>query len=284
MVRRLVGLAALVASVFALGAPPAAAYSHPPTFYVALGDSLAAGYQPDPAIGRDQGYVSRIHRALGRGVQLRNLGCDGANTTTLLAGSAACPSQVAQAERFLRDHRGRIRLITIDIGGNDVARCVRAGAIDQGCALSALGTVATNLGETARRLRAAAPRVQIVGMTYYDPYVAAWLSGPAGQAVARQSVDLTVLLNQILTGVYTAADIRVADVAGAFATTDLTTAAELPGVGTVPLAVARVCTWTWMCVPGRNPDIHATSAGYEVIADAYLAQLRGYPQPAVAGR
>ena len=170
------------------------------------------------------------------------------------APTGTASSQLAAAERFLRRHRGEIRLITIDIGGNDVSRLRRAAARSTRrapCPHSA--PVATNLGQTVQRLRAAAPGVRIVAMTYYDPYLAAWLSGPAGQAVARQSLQLTVLLNQILTGVYTAADIRVADVAGAFATTDLTTTAELPGVGTVPLAVARICTWTWMCVPGRTP-------------------------------
>jgi hypothetical protein len=58
---------------------------------------------------------------------------------------------------------------------------------------------------------------------------------------------------------------RVADVAGAFGATDLTTPAEQPGV-------ARICTWISMCVPGPSPDIHPTTAGYEVIATAYLAQ------------
>jgi hypothetical protein len=45
-------------------------------------------------------------------------------------------------------------------------------------------------------------------------------------------------------------------------------------VGTVPLAVARICIWTWMCVRGRTPDIHPATAGYEVIATAYLAQTK----------
>jgi hypothetical protein len=47
---------------------------------------------------------------------------------------------------------------------------------------------------------------------------------------------------------------RVADVAGAFGATDLTTPAEQPGV-------ARIRTWIWMCVPGPSPDIHPTTAG-----------------------
>jgi hypothetical protein len=33
--------------------------------------------------------------------------------------------------------------------------------------------------------------------------------------------------------------------------------------------------WTWMCVPGRSPDIHPTTTGYQVIADAYLAKISG---------
>ena len=282
MVRRLVGIAVVVASMLALGVPSASAYIRPSSYYLALGDSLAAGYQPDPTISRDEGYVTWVYDGLAsrdRRLTLRNLGCDGATTTTLLSGGGGCAydgaaSQLAAAEQFLRQRPRQIRLVTIDIGGNDINRCAAGGAIDQTCALTAVGTIATNMGQIVRRLRAAAPGVRIVGMTYYDPYLAAWLNGPTGQAVARQSLQLTMLLNQMLTGVYTAADMRVADVEGAFATTDLTTPAELPGVGTVPLAVARICTWTWMCVPGRTPDIHPTTAGYEAIAAAYLAQTR----------
>jgi lysophospholipase L1-like esterase len=275
MLRRILGLGLVALSVLTLGATPVTERS----YYVALGDSLAAGYQPDPAIGPDEGYVPRIHRELGRRVQLRNFACGGATTATLLSGGGCAypgaESQLAAAERFLRLHRDRVRLVTIDIGGNDVNGCVRGTAIDQACVLSAVGTAAENLGQIVRRLRAAAPRARIVGMTYYDPYLASWLAGPAGQAVARQSVQLTVLLNGVLTGVFTAAGVRVADVAGAFATTDLTTAAPLPGGGEGPLAVARICAWTWMCPgTGRPPDIHATSAGYAVIAEAFLTAAR----------
>jgi lysophospholipase L1-like esterase len=279
MLRRIVGLSAVVATVLAVAAPQASAHPRPSSYYVALGDSLAAGYQPDPAIGRDQGYVGRIHRALGHGLKLQNFGCDGATTTTLLSGGGGCTygtasSQLEAAERFLRRNRHQIRVVTIDIGANDVNRCGASGTIDQACALTALGTMSTNLGQIVSRLRDAAPGVRIVGMTYYNPYLAGWLRGPAGQAVVQQSLPMSALLNQILTGVYTAGEVRVADVAAAFASTDLTTTAELPGVGTVPLAVARICTWTWMCVPGRNPDIHPTSAGYQIIANAYLTQIK----------
>lgn len=271
MVRRILRLAVAVACLLAVATAPAAASAR--SYYLALGDSLATGYQPDPAISPDEGYVARVHRALNHGLILENLACNGATTATLLSGGGACAydgadSQLDAAESFLRRHR--VRLITIDIGGNDVNRCAAGDTIDQSCVVAAVGTVAVNLGQIVRRLRAAAPGVRIIGMTYYDPYLAAWLRGPAGQAVARQSLALTTLLNDVLTGVYTAGDVRVADVATAFATTDLSTPAELPGVGTVPLAVARICTWTWMCAPGRPADIHPTSAGYAEIAEAFL--------------
>jgi lysophospholipase L1-like esterase len=282
MVPRIAGLAVAVLALLSLGGSPPTSAARA-SYYLALGDSLAAGYQPDPTIGRDEGYVARLHRALAgdrasrHGLVLHNLGCDGATTTTLLSGGGGCDyhadSQLAAAERFLRGHLHLVRLITVDIGANDVNRCAAGGTIDQPCVLTALGTVAGNLGSVVQRLRAAAPGVRIVGMTYYDPYHSAWLRGPAGEATARQSLLLTTLLNRILTGVYTAAGIRVADVAGAFATDDLTTTASLPDGRVVPLAVARVCRWTWMCVPGRAPDIHPTSSGYQVIAGAFLAEL-----------
>jgi lysophospholipase L1-like esterase len=274
MVRRILGLMVAVTSTLALAAPAAADAR---SYYLALGDSLAAGYQPDPTISRDEGYVAQIHRALDHRLLLENVACDGATTTTLLTGGGGCTyrdgaSQLAAAESFLRRHR--VALVTIDIGGNDVNHCVSGGTIDQACVLAAVGTAAANLGEIVRRLRAAAPHARIVGMTYYDPYLAAWLQGTPGQALARQSLVLNTLFDQVLTGVYAAADVRVADVATAFATSDLSTPAELPGVGTVPLAVARICTWTWMCVPGRPPDIHPTSTGYAQIAQAFLAEVR----------
>jgi len=36
------------------------------------------------------------------------------------------------------------------------------------------------------RLQAAAPRVRVVGMTYYLPGLAEWLDGTAGQVIAAE--------------------------------------------------------------------------------------------------
>ncbi len=55
-------------------------------------------------------------------------------------------------------------------------------------------------------------------MTYYDPFLAAWLTGPAGQAAARQSVQITQTLNGLESFEYTVFGVRVAPVASAFDT------------------------------------------------------------------
>jgi lysophospholipase L1-like esterase len=56
----------------------------------------------------------------------------------------------------------------------------------------------------------------------------------------------------------------------ALITADFSDTAPLPGVGTVPLNVARICGWTWMCAPAPvGPNIHANAAGYQQIAAAF---------------
>ena len=110
----------------------------------------------------------------------------------------------------------------------------------------------------------------ITGMNLYDPFLADFLTGSAGQAVAAQSVNLDVAFNSLLGASFGAFGIPVADVQTAFSTTDFTDTATLPGIGTVPLNVARICEWTWMCAPAPiGPNIHANPDGYQVIAVAF---------------
>jgi hypothetical protein len=68
----------------------------------------------------------------------------------------------------------------------------------------------------------------------------------------------------MLEQIYEAAGDPVADVESAFSTTVTT-----PVVG-IPLDVLRICQWTWMCAAAPlGPNIHANSAGYGVIAQAF---------------
>lgn len=274
-------LAALLSAVLlAAGGAVASASAATPktTYYVSLGDSLAKGYMPGMG-DTDQGYTDRLFTALKAkdpSLQHVKLGCSGATTTTLLNGGGACTypegTQLAAAERFLRAHRGQVRYLTLDIGANDVARCASATGIDMTCASASLHTVGDNLAKILPRLRTAGgPKVQYAGMTYYDPFLAAWLTGPQGQQLAQLSVFVQELLNGIISFGLRRQDFAVADVATAFSTRSFTPTVPLPGVGEVPLNVARICQWTFMCL---KRDIHANPTGYQVLADTFAAVLK----------
>jgi lysophospholipase L1-like esterase len=209
-------------------------------------------------------------------LQLNNLGCPGETSGTMISGGICSypkGNQLDEAVHFLRSHPLRVKLITIDIGANDVDGCLSGGTIDQTCINNGLQAIAKNLTKIVVRLRLVAPFVKIVGMNYYDPFLAAYLQGPSGPALAQQSLSLGTTLNNELAAIYHLGGFKVADVAGAFSTDDFTTMVPLaPGV-TVPLDVARICQWTWMCTVPPGPDIHANAAGYAVMAQAFAAQL-----------
>jgi lysophospholipase L1-like esterase len=115
-------------------------------------------------------------------------------------------------------------------------------------------------------------------MNLYDPFLSDYLTGAAGQAAATESVTLTGQVNQVLAASDKAFGVRTADVQDAFSTADFTDTATLPGVGTVPLNVARICGWTRMCAPSPvGPNIHANPAGYEVIAAAFEPAIGEFP-------
>jgi hypothetical protein len=111
-------------------------------------------------------------------------------------------------------------------------------------------------------------------MNYYNPYLAAWPQGEAGQAQARLTNQLALAFNGALEQAYAAAGVPVADVETAFATTDFDTQVEVPGLGTLPRNVATVCRLTWMCQPPpARPNIHANTDGYHVIAVEFQRTL-----------
>ena len=290
------GVATLVGLVMAVvaaltsstsGAPPRPA-DPKISYYLALGDSLSQGVQPDPAgasAPTGQGYASQLYAVLHRGdpgLRLVRLGCNGETTATMIGGGGLCRyragSQLAEAVSFARAHRGHISLITMDIGANDPDSCITRPDLFAmaTCVTRSFPETAANLTKIMYRLRAAVgDQVRIIGMNYYVPALAEWRDGPLGQAVARTSVRVVAGYNRMLTTVYEAFDARVANVFGAFDSADFTSQATVPGVGTVPRNVAAICQWTWECAPPpRGPNVHARPAGYAVIARAFLAADR----------
>ncbi|HZP54480.1 SGNH/GDSL hydrolase family protein [Actinocrinis sp.] len=252
-------------------------------YYLALGDSLAAGVQPNAqgqSLPTNQGYAMDLAAALrddNRHLSFVDLGCPGETTTSMLNGGCPFPhsysDQTDAAASFLAQHKHARVLVTIDIGANNVDGCATASGIDTSCVVAGLQTAATDLPKILGKLKAAAGRhVEFVAMNYYDPFLAAWLSGPAGQAEATASVQLSGQLNGVLSAAYQAFGVKVADVSARFKTTQFTPLVQLTPSLKVPLNVARICQWTWMCAPAPvGPNIHANKAGYEEIADAFEA-------------
>jgi lysophospholipase L1-like esterase len=252
------------------------------SYYLALGDSLSQGVQPDAAgasVETPQGYPDLVYatlRASHPGLTLVRLGCPGETTQTMMHGGICRypgGSQLAAATAFLRAHRGHVYLVTIDIGANDPENCGNRPSLAQlASCIRQTPKAATNLAAILASLRAAAgPGVRIVGMSYYLPALAEWRDGTIGHAVAWVSEKLAAAYNDLLTHAYTQAGVSVADVFGVFDTTDFGNPVAVPGLGSLPRNVARICQWTWECAPPpRGPNQHANPSGYRVIADAIL--------------
>jgi hypothetical protein len=176
---------------------------------------------------------------------------------------------------FIKTHK--VAFITLDIGANNVDPCGFVPVSQLGaCVATGLTSINGNVPKIVKKLRKAAGRkVRIVGMTYYDPFLADFFGTPAQQPLAPLSVPLSTKFNDDLVAAFKTQQLRIADVATAFDTdTPFTTTTTLAGHGTVPLAVAQICRLTWMCAAApRGPNIHANATGYRKIAGVFAAKL-----------
>lgn len=274
-------LSRLVASVAAaaalvLGSATAGSAAPSPTgsanargYYLALGDSLAAGYQPDRGPDPTGGYADDVLAGV-RATQPKttsvNLACPGERSTTMVSGGVCAydeGSQLDQALAFLHAHGRFTRVVTVQIGANDVQRCVDRATfvIDMVCIRAGMADVATYLPMILGKLRAAAPAAQVIVLNYYNPFLAAWSANPP---LALESAGLQAMLNGIIGAAAAGSGATLADVATAFHSTDWTE------VGGVPTNVSYICRYTWMCLKG---DIHANDAGYALIGQTVVARL-----------
>lgn len=271
-------------------APSTTAGAAAQQFYVSLGDSYAAGFQPDGSGSGStttNGFAYQIPaaaRAKGYSLELVNFGCGGATVESILrTGGCRQPGpdgqnyptepQAVAAERFLATNRNRLGLVTIVIGGNDVTKCALA-ADATGCVASAVQQITTNLGTLTRDVRAAAgPDVPIIGLTYPDVVLGAYVTGsPAAQQLASLSVTaFKALINPALARAYASIGATFVDVTAATGAygpmTDTTTLAPY---GTIPVPVARVCQLTFFC---DRHDIHPRTEGYALISNLVVESL-----------
>jgi lysophospholipase L1-like esterase len=244
-----------------------AKFSAPKDFTLALGDSLAFGFQA----GKDPRDPAQFHTGFafvftqrvadtspGTGAQLLNLGCPGETTTSFLTGPCAynaflglplhfnyTGSQMDAAEALLRANPGRINPILISLGANDVLTLLGiCPGLDPTCVVAALpgilATVGQNLSNVLGRLRSAAPDAEIVLLQVYNPLEVPF---PGSNVLATS-------LNDVIGNVAAAYRARVAN-----AFPDFNLAQPQPDT---------LCALTLICTLG---DIHASDAGYAAIAD-----------------
>src|SRR5512132_4672213 len=142
---RLSILAALCAAAAATAptmTPSARSADTSASYYLSLGDSLAASFQPNGDF--THGYAEQLYASLVAAdpkLELVKLGCGGESTVSMRFGSQdptvvlSCGTpryykhvlypkgtQLAEAVSFLQAHKGKVALVTIDIGANDLSR------------------------------------------------------------------------------------------------------------------------------------------------------------------
>lgn len=255
-------------------------------YYLALGDSLSVGGQPNAAgktvVGK-HGYTNVLFAAEKKKIKhlkLMELGCLGETTTSMINGTGsqchyAAGSQLKAADAFIKKHKANIAFVTIDIGANDVDGCVSGTTVNGPCIAAGQKSISTNIPKIAAALRkAGGSKLKIVGMTYFDPFLADYLGGATGKGLATASQGLAKTVNGDISTGYAGSSVKVADVATSWKTYD-----PLTGPGsqtttykgqTVPVPVAIVCERTWMCAAKpKGPNIHANNTGYKDIEKVF---------------
>ena len=251
----------------------AAAYGSPGSYYLALGDSMTYGIQPNkvkPGAGPSAfhtGYVdvfaARL-RKLSAGIHVVNYGCPGESTVTFVRGG--CPafadhvtlhdtfrgSQLKAALSFLRAHPGDVSPITVTLYGNDwlpvlLDTCKGDITCARKHAPSATTSFGSRLASIVERLRAAAPTADIV-------VTGAWNPDPNQ---LQQLGPVYRGLEASIAHAATASHARIARMLPVF---------NPPG--SLQSRKARLCALTFICSKG---DPHPTDAGYRAMAGAVAA-------------
>jgi lysophospholipase L1-like esterase len=274
--------AALAALALTLGTASAASASPrprlmpPKSYYLALGDSIAYGFQTSKALaglppeafstGYADLFAARL-RQLRPQIAIVNYSCPGESTTSFrqpciwkTSGHALHNdypgSQLDAALAFLAAHRGKVSPITLSLNGNDINEflqtcppgdlaCIQAGAP------AAIAAYQARLTSILRHLHAAAPDAQIIVVGAYDPNIGAFAFAD----------PLFTQLNQAQRAAAATVRARFADPFPVF-----------NPQGDPTAETTAICALTLLCTDG---DGHPSDTGYRALA-AVVWAASGY--------
>lgn len=221
------------------------------TYYLALGDSLSEGYQPDKAIAYTHGWVYQFRSILAKQapIELINLALGAECTGTLVTGglSPSCPvktdtspSQLAEAVAYLKAYTGKVNPITVEIGGDNLysnmSTFLKATpAQQQQIVQTIFAPMGREWATIFSTLRKACPTCTIIAVNQYNPF-------PSSAAEAKSVAAVMDAYDTLLKQVAKPFGVKVADVCTAF--------------------VGHELAYTWIA----QNDIHATTIGYTAMA------------------
>lgn len=196
--------------------------------YLALGDSLAFGYRPDVPVALKNyiGYPQIVSDAMN--LKVANASCFGETSShalDLAAPDLGCAwwrsqfplfvnyrgTQIDYAVKFLRDPEST-KLVTIDIGLNDLGVLLQACATNLDPTTCALNGLPAVLGQYGGNLATIYTRIRQTG--YSGPIVA--VTAYAFNYADPIQVGAITALNGILTTVSSGFGVRIADAYAAF--------------------------------------------------------------------
>jgi lysophospholipase L1-like esterase len=253
-------------------------YQAPQAYYLALGDSIAYGFQPNKPKAAspsafDSGYVDLFAarlRKLSPTIQVVNYGCPGESTRTFAAGGCEGRgdvkalhdsfkgAQLDAALAFLRAHSGEVGPVTLTLFGNDwfpvaFERCKGNLTCIRKRAPGEIASFESRLTSILNRLRAAAPTTEII-------VTGAWNIDPDSLEQLRS--------------VYRSLDSAIARAAARSRSRFADTLPVFNPTGSPRARRARLCALSFVCSKG---DPHPTDAGYRAIAGTAMA-ASGYPR------
>jgi lysophospholipase L1-like esterase len=275
---------ALVLPLVLTAMPPASAQ----TTYVAIGDSLAYGYQNDTltpvgnagSAGYAQPYAAFLSAQAGTPIQLLDLGIVGETTDSLLNNSTdnallnsnySAASPTSQYDLLSSDLNSNVSNVTVQVGANDILGLATSDAFqmavltndtaaEQLLLTQTLTSIAGNYDTLLTRIDTLTPNADVQVLGYYNPYAALPPTSPINVYLQEVSAPLMQGLNGVLEQEAAAHNAQYVDLASPFAGHEDT----------------LVRTGDLLDIDGELvPNDHPTDAGYAVITQ----QLETQPVP-----